>query len=318
MIICRTPFRISLFGGGSDYPSWYRQHGGCVLGMAINKYCYISVRQLPPFFEHQHRIVHSKIELVKEIDEIEHPVVRASLQVMQPDMGLEIHHDGDLPARSGLGSSSSFTVGIINALNVFQGLELTKLQLSNAAIDMEQNVIKEHVGSQDQVWAATGGMNRIDFKQSGNIDVRPLNVEAERRKELTGNLMLFFTGLSRFASLIAEKKIANLSKRQAHVFKMMEMVDEAENILASASRPLSEIGHLLDEFWQLKKGLVDVVSTPEIDSIYETAIDAGAVGGKLLGAGGGGFMIFYVEPENQENFKKKLSHLIHVPFDLLQ
>ena len=316
MIISRTPFRISLFGGGSDYPTWFRQHGGAVMGFTINKYCYITLRSLPPFFEHRHRIAYSKVETVNEISEIQHPAVRAVLSEFGVTTGIEIHHDGDLPARSGMGSSSSFTVGLINTLLAKQGRMATKRQLAEEAIRIEQNVIGENVGSQDQVWAAYGGMNRIDFHRDNSFDVSPLIVPIERRREMLGSLMLFFTGFSRYADKVAAKQIANLGNREAHIHKMVAMVDEATDILSSDGRPLSDLGHLLHDGWRLKRELADAVSTPEIDAIYDAAMAAGATGGKLLGAGGGGFMLFYVEPEKQAKVKERLKDLIQVDFDI--
>lgn len=316
MIISRTPFRISLFGGGSDYPPWFRQHGGSVVGFAINKYCYITLRSLPPFFEHRHRIAYSRVETVNEIAEIQHPAVRAVLSEMNVTSGIEIHHDGDLPARSGMGSSSSFTVGLLNTLLAKQGRMATKKQLADEAIRIEQQVIGENVGSQDQVWAAYGGMNRIDFLRDGTFDVTPLITPPDRRRQLMGSLMLVFTGFSRYADKVAAKQIANLGNREAHIHKMVAMVDEAIAIMCTDNRPLSDLGRLLHDSWRLKRELADAVTTPEIDAIYDAAMDAGAIGGKLLGAGGGGFMLFYVEPENQAKVKERLNSLIHVDFDV--
>jgi D-glycero-alpha-D-manno-heptose-7-phosphate kinase len=316
MIISRTPYRVSLFGGGSDYPAWYREHGGAVFGFSINKYCYISMRHLPPFFEHKHRIVYSAIELINEIGDIKHPAVRAVLQTLNPSEGLEIHHQGDLPARSGLGSSSSFTVGLLNAYYALSGEMTSKQKLAEMAIDIEQNTIKEHVGSQDQIWGAFGGMNHIEFNQNDTFLVSPLIINTERREAFTGNLMLFFTGLYRYAPKIAKKQIANLPNRQSHVKKMIEMITQAESILQNTNAPLIGIGHLLHDSWTLKKDLAKEISTPEIDDIYQAAIGAGAIGGKLLGAGGGGFMIFYVEPELQQNVRQALSRLTEVHFDV--
>ncbi|OAN46739.1 kinase [Paramagnetospirillum marisnigri] len=317
MIISRTPFRVSLFGGGSDYPTWFKQFGGQVVGFAINKYCYITLRSLPPFFAHRHRIAYSQVENVNEISEIQHPAVRAVLAEMGVDSGVEIHHDGDLPARSGMGSSSSFTVGLINTLLAKQGRMATKKQLAEEAIRIEQQVIGENVGSQDQVWAAYGGMNRISFLHDGSFDVAPLIIATERRKAMIGSLMLFFTGFSRFADKVAAKQIANMDNRRAHIHKMAAMVDEAISIMsAPVDRPLDDLGKLLHESWLLKRELADAVSTPEIDEIYQAAMDAGAIGGKLLGAGGGGFMLFYVRPENQAKVRERLKNLIHVDFDV--
>ena len=316
MIISRTPYRVSLFGGGSDYPVWYREHGGAVFGFSINKYCYISMRELPPFFEHKHRIVYSAIELINDIADIQHPAVRAVLQELNPSIGLEIQHQGDLPARSGLGSSSSFTVGLLNAYSALSGQMISKRKLSELAINLEQNVMEEHVGSQDQIWAAFGGMNHISFNRDDTFSVNPFIINTERRKEFLGNLMLFFTGLSRFATEIAEKKIANLPNRQSHVNKMVAMIAEAEDILQDTKAPLSDIGKLLHDSWSLKKELASEISPPEVDEIYQAARDAGAIGGKLLGAGGGGFMLFYAEPEAQAKIRQSLGHLTEVHFDI--
>ena len=316
MIISRTPYRVSLFGGGSDYPAWYREHGGAVFGFSINKYCYISMRELPPFFEHKHRIVYSAIELINEIGDIKHPAVRAVLQALNPSEGLEIHHQGDLPARSGLGSSSSFTVGLLNAYYALSGRMIAKRNLAEMAIDLEQNAMKEHVGSQDQIWAAFGGMNHIEFNRDDTFSVTPLIINTERRKHFLDNLMLFFTGLSRYATQIAEKKIANLSNRQGHVNKMVEMIAEAEAILQDSNAPLSQVGQLLHDSWTLKKELAKEVCPPAVDEIYQAALDAGATGGKLLGAGGGGFMLFYAEPEAQPKIREALSNLTEVHFDV--
>ena len=314
MIITRTPFRISFFGGGTDYPPWFREYGGSVLATTIDKYCYISCRKLPQFFEHKHRIVYSRIENVREISEIEHPAVRAVLGWKGVADGLEIHHDGDLPARSGLGSSSSFTVGLIHALTAMDGKRSSKKQLAVAAIEVEQNVIGENVGSQDQVSAAYGGFNRIDFHRDDAFTVEPV-IFSEGRKALLGShLMLCFTGFSRIASEIAKSKIDNLKSREKELFKMYEMVDEGIDILQDANRPIEDFGRLLDVGWQYKRSLSDKVSSPEIDQLYETAIKAGAIGGKILGAGGGGFLLLFAHPEKQDAIREALNRLVHVPF----
>lgn len=316
MIISRTPFRVSLFGGGSDYPKWFSDHGGAVLGCAIDKYCYISVRRLPPFFEHKHRIVYSKIETVNCVTEIEHPSVKHVLSEMDVGSGLEIHHDGDLPARTGLGSSSSFTVGLLHALHALDNRMVSKQALAQQAIHVEQNVIREHVGSQDQIWASFGGLNRIDFACDGGFEVKPLIISPERLEELLGSFVLVYTGLSRFASEVAEKKIANLNKRAGHIRKMVEMVDEAEAIIAGDNRSIFELGSLLDEAWTLKRDLADGVTNPEIDHVYDAALSAGATGGKLLGAGGGGFMVFQVPRDRQDAVRERLSGLVSLPLGL--
>ncbi|AWK90214.1 kinase [Azospirillum thermophilum] len=318
MIISRTPFRVSLFGGGTDFPQWYRRHGGAVIGGAIDKYCYISLRTLPPFFEHRFRIVYSSIELVKQVEEIRHPAVRAVLGEMGAgagtEVGLEVHHDGDLPARSGLGSSSSFTVGLLNALHAHRGRMICKSDLAQEAIRIEQEVIGEAVGSQDQVWAAHGGLNRIDFRPDGGIEVTPLVLRRERREELEGNLVLYFTGLSRYAVEIEREKLANLDRREAHLHTMRSMVDEASRILCTPGRPLTELGGLLHESWMLKRELSSKVSNRTVDELYATAMSAGALGGKLLGAGGGGFLLLFVPPDRQPDVRRALSGLVTVPF----
>jgi D-glycero-alpha-D-manno-heptose-7-phosphate kinase len=314
MIITRTPFRISFFGGGTDYPSWVEAHGGEVLSTTIDKYCYITCRQLPPFFEYKHRIVYSAIENVRHWDEIKHPAVRAVLGWDNGSKGLEIHHDGDLPARSGLGSSSSFTVGLVHALAAMKGSYVSKDQLARDAIHIEQKIIGENVGSQDQIAAAYGGFNRIEFMRSGAFQVSPVIVKKTRLKELQKHLMLCFTGFSRIASEVAQSKIANFKKREVELHRMKAMVEEAVKILHSGSSPIEDFGRLLHESWICKKELSDKVTTAEIDALYDAAIDAGASGGKILGAGGGGFLLLFVKPALQARVRERLKHLIHVPF----
>ncbi|MBK8015766.1 MAG: kinase [Betaproteobacteria bacterium] len=314
MIITRTPFRISFFGGGTDYPAWYRSNSGAVLATTIDKYCYVSCRYLPPFFEHKHRLVYSKIENVKTVDEIVHPAVRAILTDMGCERGLEIHHDGDLPARSGLGSSSSFTVGLIHTLLALQGRYVSKEYLASEAIRMEQEVMREHVGSQDQVSAAYGGFNVIEFTRDDTFIVNPMIVSKPRLDDLQSHLMLFFTGLSRFASEVAKSKIDNFGKKERELLRMREMVTEAIMILQNMDAPITEFGELLAEGWEHKRSLSDKVSTPEIDEIYDTGRKAGAIGGKLLGAGGGGFLLLFAQPEKQPAILKALKQLVHVPF----
>lgn len=314
MIITRTPFRISFFGGGTDYPAWYRDHGGVVLATTIDKYCYISCRHLPPFFDYKHRIVYSKIENVKKIEDIEHPAVRAVLGWTHGDKGLEIHHDGDLPARSGLGSSSSFTVGLVNALYALDGKYISKEELASSAIHIEQDIIRENVGSQDQISAAFGGFNRIEFLQNDTFQVSPIVLARERVVELQSCLMLCFTGFSRIASEVAKSKIDSLKNHKTELNLMKAMVDESIGLLHSATTPLEEFGRLLDQNWRYKCSLSSRVSTPEIDQIYASALQAGAVGGKLLGAGGGGFMLLFARPDAQEQVRRRLANLVHVPF----
>jgi D-glycero-alpha-D-manno-heptose-7-phosphate kinase len=316
MIISRTPFRVSLFGGGTDHPAWFQEHGGAVLGMAINKYCYISARRLPPFFEHRSRIVYSQVELVRDVSEIRHPAVRSVLSEMGISEGLEIHHDADLPARSGLGSSSAFTVGMLNALNALNNKMVSKRDLAREAIRIEQNVLQEKVGCQDQLWAAYGGFNRIDFSQDGSFDVRPIVLKPERVNELLRSTMLFFTGFSRFSSDFAGEQLKNIKHRTSHLHSLRGMVDHALNILVDERTDVLELGRLLHQSWLLKRELADSVSNPKIDEIYEAGRAAGAIGGKLLGAGGGGFMVFLVEPQKAEAVRARLKNLINVTFSI--
>ncbi len=314
MVITRTPFRISFFGGGTDYPAWYREHSGAVLATTIDKYCHISCRYLPPFFEHKHRIVYSRIENVKKIDEIIHPSVRATLNWAGCEDGLEIHHDGDLPARAGLGSSSSFTVGLVHALAALEGRITSKEELAEKSIHIEQNIIKENVGSQDQISAAYGGFNLIEFKRNDMFQVSPIILPKERLQDFQSHLMLFFTGFTRFASDIAKEKIKNFKNREAELKCMREMVDESIEILQSRNTSIEKFGALLHESWEYKRKLSDKITTPEIDLIFEEAMNAGASGGKLLGAGGGGFVVFFVKPDLQPQVRERLKRLVYVPF----
>ena len=314
MIISKTPFRISLFGGGTDYPSWYRNNGGSVLATAIDKYCYISCRHLPPFFDHKHRIVYSKVESVNEIEEIQHPSVRAVLSTLGTNAGLEIHHDGDLPAHSGLGSSSSFIVGLINSLNALKGLQASKEDLAKQAIYIEQEVIKENVGSQHQISAAFGGFNKIDSNTDDSFNITPVIISKDLTEKLQDHMLLFFTGLSRFSSEIAKDKIANIKNHFRELTQIKEIVNEGLSILYRPSDSIKDLGKLLHESWKLKRSLSTKVSTPKIDEIYETGIKAGAIGGKILGAGGGGFILFFAAPENHNKIIDRLKRLVHVAF----
>jgi len=313
MIISRTPFRISFFGGGTDYREWFEENGGTVLATTIDKYCYITCRYLPPFFKHKSRIIYSKTEQVKNIDGIQHPSVRETLRFMNIKKGVEIHHDGDLPARTGLGSSSSFTVGLLHALYALKGIMPSKMQLAKDAIYIEQEMIKENVGCQDQALAAVGGFNKIEFGGSNHLNVRAITISKERIELLQDHLMLFYSGLSRTASEIAGEQIKNIPRKKKELKTMYKMVDEAINIL-NGNDNLTAFGKLLDESWKLKRGLSDKISTSYIDSIYDAALSSGAIGGKLLGAGGGGFVLFFVDPKNQPKLKEKLKSLLYVPF----
>jgi len=313
VIISRTPYRISFFGGGTDYPEWYKEHGGAVLSTTIDKYCHISCRYLPPFFEHNSRVVYSKIELVNKTSEIQHPAVRAALEFMRFKDGIEIHHDGDLPARTGIGSSSSFTVGLIHALYAMKKTMATKKQLALDAIEVERDILNENVGSQDQVAAAMGGLNRISFERNGHFKLEPIIMDRERLMAFQSHMMLFFTGFSRYATEIAKKQIENTKKKAASLKRMRTMVDQGVDLLIGDG-PLSAFGEMLHEGWHIKRDLADGITTPAIDAIYEKGCSAGAIGGKLIGAGGGGFMLFFVKPEDQPKVREALKDFLLVPF----
>lgn len=313
MIISRTPFRISFFGGGTDYPDWYREHGGAVLATTIDKYCYLTCRHLPPFFEHKYRIVYSKIENCHSVDEIQHGAVRAIIKYLNCERGLEIHHDGDLPARSGMGSSSSFTVGLLHALHALQGRMPAKADLARQGIMIEQDHLQETVGSQDQVLAAHGGFNHVSFLPNGEINLRPITLAAERLDELCDHLMLFYTGIKRTASNVADSYVHNLEARKRELRILRELVEEALAVL-SQGRDILAFGHLLHEAWQTKRGLSSLVSNSQVDEAYAAAREAGALGGKLTGAGGGGFMLLFAPPADQPRIIETLRGMIHVPF----
>lgn len=314
-IIARAPYRISFFGGGTDYPVWYRDNPGAVLATSIDKYSYILCRWLPPFFEHKYHIAYSEIERPHERDQIKHTTVREALKFLDISDGVEIHHAGDLSTRAGMGTSSAFTVALLNALYTLKGTNPNKMTLALDAIHLEQNMARENVGSQDQAISAFGGFNRIEFTIYGTgrhkINVTP--IKSQRLKELQKCLMLFFTGFSRTASQIAKKQIERAAENRSVLMEMYEMVDRGVDIL-TGSGSLSDFGRLLDESWRLKRSLTSIVSTDYIDYLYAKAIEAGAVGGKLLGAGGGGFLLLFAEPDLQGRLKEKLSSLLHVPF----
>ncbi len=317
MIITRTPYRVSFFGGGTDYPQWYREHGGSVLSTTIDKYCYITCRYLMPFFKHRHRIAHSQVELVKSSEEIKHPAAREVMRFLNADQwefGLEIHHDGDLPARSGIGSSSSFTVGLLHAIHGIRGTMLSKKRLMLDAIHVEQNLIKKAVGSQDQAVTTHGGLCHITFERSGEISIRPVIVKKERRQEFCSHLMLFHTDFQRLASEVARGVIDNISKCTNQLHLMAQMVDEGLNLLVG-NGDIGEFGKLLHESWRLKQELSDQVSNSHIDEMYQAARDAGALGGKPLGVGSGGFLLCFARPECQDAIREKLKGLLSVPFD---
>ncbi|HOI72931.1 MAG TPA: hypothetical protein PLO63_02180 [Syntrophales bacterium] len=313
MILSRTPFRISFFGGGTDYPSWYLKHGGSVLATTINKYCYISCRWLPPFFEHRIRVVYSKIENCQSFEEIQHPAVREILRFLSIHNGIEIHHDGDLPARSGMGSSSAFTVGLMHALYGLSGTMPSKNQLASNSIRIEQEILRETVGSQDQISAAYGGFNQIIFKPNGDFVVRPITIATERLAELNRHLMLFYTGIKRTASDVAKSYIKDFENNNERLQEMHGMVKEGLAIL-NGTGSIQTFGELLHESWELKRGLGGKVSNGVVDDLYANARANGAIGGKITGAGGGGFLLLFVPPVSQENVRRSLRQLLHVPF----
>lgn len=314
MIISRTPLRISFFGGGTDYPVWFREHGGAVLSTAIDKCCYITTRWLPPFFEYQSRVSYSRIENVNENVDIQHPSVRECLKFLNVAGGIEIHHVADLPARTGLGTSSAFTVGLLLSLYALKNQMRDKNALAADAIHVEQNLIGEAVGSQDQVSAAFGGFNRINFIRDDSFEVRRILTAPTRLADLEQNLALYFTGFSRIASEIAQEQLKVTPQKTKELQTMLQMVDEAEQILTSSTRSLDEFGRLLNDGWKLKRSLTQKISTPHIDEIYQAGLEAGALGGKLLGAGGGGFMLLYVPPERRQALRARLKNLLCVPF----
>jgi D-glycero-alpha-D-manno-heptose-7-phosphate kinase len=314
MIITRTPLRISFFGGGTDYPVWYQEHGGSVLATTIDKSCYITCRWLPPFFEYHSRVSYSTVENVSQNSAIQHPSVRACLQFMGIQEGVEIHHVADLPARTGLGTSSAFTVGLLLGLYALKEQMRDKGKIAADAIRVEQELLKETVGAQDQVSAAYGGFNRISFCRDGTIQVKGMVTAPSRLADLEQHLALYFTGFSRTASEIAQEQVRVTPTKRKELHTILQMVDEAEAIVTNSNRSLDEFGRLLHEGWQVKRTLTQNITNSRIDEIYEAGLGAGAFGGKLLGAGGGGFMLFYVPPERRAVLRMRLKKLLCVPF----
>ena len=313
MIICRTPTRISFFGGGTDYPKWYLEHGGEVISTTINKYSYITIRHLPKFFDYKFRIRYYKTEETQTVEEIQHPSVRECARFLGLNDGFEIAHNSDLPARSGLGSSSTFTVGMLHSIYALQNYMPSKRELAINAIHVEQDLIGEAVGSQDQVAAAWGGFNRIKFGAENTFELDPIIMDKTRLIELQNNLLLCFTGFARSASEIAAHQIKDTPAREKELNDMQSLTNEAFTILRKNS-PLDDFGKLLDTQWKIKKSLTNKISNPVIDQIYRAGIDAGAIGGKLLGAGGGGFMLFYAHNSRHKNIKSALKDKLFVPF----
>lgn len=311
MIITRTPFRMSFFGGGTDMPEFFNEHSGAVISTTFDKYCYVTARHLPRFFDYSTELVYSKIERVNSPADLEHPAVRNAMNML--DMReMRISYEADLPARSGLGTSSSFAVGMLNAFHCIKGTYASKERLAKEAIKLERELCSEAGGWQDQVAAAFGGLNRIDFAND-DFSVRPIVVAPERKRELESNLMMFFTGFTRFSSDM--QKANRIADKTSQLKEMLALVDVAEEALTNKTRSLSDFGRLLDTTWRLKRGTGSSISTGSIDMLYERGIRAGALGGKLLGTGGGGFLVFYVEPDAQDVVRKAMSDLLYIPFE---
>lgn len=313
MIITKTPFRMSFFGGGTDMEDYFIENGGAVLSTTFDKYCYVTIRHLPRFFEYKTHLTYSKMEYVSEYEEIQHPLIREAMKML--DMHeMRLTYDSDLPARSGLGTSSSFAVGMLNAFYAMKGKYADKRKLADEAIYLERVLCNEAGGWQDQIAASFGGFNRINFGPDG-YEVLPVIISPERKRQLNNNLMMFFTGFTRFSSDVQKANNGSRTEDQrAKLKKMYELVDEAEAVLTDKARDLDEFGRLLDETWRLKKGTGAAISTDGIDRLYEKGIATGALGGKLLGAGGGGFLLFYVQPENQAALMEAMKDLMYIPF----
>ena len=312
MIITKTPFRMSFFGGGTDLPEFFREHGGSVISTSFDKYCYVNVRHLPRFFDYTNEIFYSRIERVKEVSEIEHPLVRNAMEQLHMQE-LRLTYEADLPARSGLGTSSSFAVGMLNAFYALKGKYASKKKLADQAIYLERVLCREAGGWQDQIAASFGGFNRIDFTPDG-YSVKPIIISNERKERLNDNLMMFFTGFTRTSADIQAQVNLSGTDRTAGLLEMLKLVDTAEEILLDKNTSLDEFGRLLDYTWELKRGLSPIVSTNSIDDLYRKGKEAGAIGGKLLGAGGGGFLVFYVNQEHRAAVKEAMSDLLYVPF----
>ena len=323
MIISKTPYRISFFGGGSDYPEWYLENGGLVLSSTINKYIYISCRELPPFFRHKHRLVYSKIELIKDVSQIKHLVVKKAFEKIfhnNNKKGLEIHYDGDFPSRSGIGSSSSFVVGLLNALNNFYNIKISKSFLANQSILLEQKILKETVGSQDQIAAAHGGFNEITFNKNGKIIVNPLIKEKNILKKLENNMILVFTGVrkkSNTANYVAKTYVQKLNKNKKNsIIEIIKHAKIAKKLIKE--KKFDDFGILLNETWKAKRELSNSVSSDKLDYIYKLGMKNGALGGKLLGAGGAGFFLFYLPKNKREIFLNSFKKFTCIPFKFEQ
>ena len=314
IVISQTPLRISFLGGGTDFPEWYTKNGGAVLSTTINKYCHIVCVPSYPFYDYKYRIVYSNIEVSNNIEGIKHPVVRGVLKSYPDTKNIEVHYSGDLPAGAGLGASSAFSVGMINALEKYNGREISKEQLARSAIELEREVLKEVVGCQDQIATSYGGLNHIEFQQGGDFQVNPVFISEERSQQLQDHLMLFFSGIKRRSSTVASSVVQNMTNENCNLKTMKQLVDEGVNILTNESCDLNAFGKLLHTNWQLKRELSQSVSHSVVDEMYSKALKAGAIGGKLLGAGGGGFVLLFVEPERQEKVAQALSSFKRVEF----
>jgi D-glycero-alpha-D-manno-heptose-7-phosphate kinase len=312
MIITKTPFRMSFFGGGTDMENFFRENGGAVLSTTFDKYCYVNVRHLPRFFDYSTELSYSKTERVTDIDMIQHPAIRNAMKML--DMHeIRLTYEADLPARSGLGTSSSFAVGMLNAFYALKGKYADKKKLADEAIYLERELCKEAGGWQDQIAASFGGFNRINFSDEG-YEVLPVIISPERKRKLNQNLMMFFTGFTRFSSDVQKANTIGKGDKTKQLKEMLLLVDEAEKVLTDSQTDLNEFGRMLDHTWKLKRQTGNAVSTSDIDLLYEKGMKAGALGGKLLGAGGGGFLVFYVEPDKQDNVKNAMDNLLHIPF----
>lgn len=315
MIITRTPFRISFFGGGTDLPDYYKEHGGAVLSTTIDKYLYITCRHMPPYWDFKNRFVYgSKTEQVETIEEIEHPAIRETFRFLNVDYGVDLHYNTDIPARSGMGSSSAFSVGLLNAMYGLNGKMISKKRLAMEAIHIEQDLIGEAVGSQDQTAVAFGGLNYIAFKKDANIEVKPMTVGEKRIRLLNEHLVLMFTGFQRFAVDIEKEKIRKIKVNADKLYKMKKYTEQAVEVLNS-NADILQFGELLHNNWVVKKSLSEKISTDTIEEMYEIARKNGAIGGKVLGAGGGGFMLFFVRPEQREDLIKSMHKYVYVPFN---
>lgn len=313
MIITRTPFRMSFFGGGTDMKDFFTEHGGAVISTTFDKYCYVIVRHLPRFFDYSTELSYSKIERVTSIDDIEHPAIRNAMKLL--DMHeLRLTYEADLPARSGLGTSSSFAVGMLNAFYALKGKYADKKKLADDAIYLERVLCNEAGGWQDQIAASFGGFNRINFNKDGTYDVYPLIIHPDRKKQLDDNLLMFFTGFTRFSSDMQKANAKGYHDKTKQLLEMLDLVDQAQEILTDKNSDLDDFGRLLDHTWKLKRQTGGAITTSSIDALYQRGIDAGALGGKLLGAGGGGFLVFYVQPEKKQAVKEAMKDLLYVPF----